>query len=106
MPIKTFADRRTASFSAGERVKEFQSFDRQAVKGLTKLNAAVRLVELRNLPSNHFEALEGDRNDQYSIRINDRWRICFSWIFSEDLAGRDSLIVPGNAVDVEIVDYH
>ncbi|CAK0776726.1 toxin HigB-1 [Gammaproteobacteria bacterium] len=106
MPIKTFADRRTASFAAGKRVKEFQSFDRQAAKGLTKLNAAVRLVELRNPPSNHFEALGGDRNDQYSIRINDRWRICFSWVFSEDPTDRDPLIIPGDAVDVEIVDYH
>ncbi len=70
------------------------------------LNAAARLVELRNPPSNRFEALGGDRNGQYSIRINDRWRICFCWAFSEDPAGKDPLMVPGDAVDVEIADYH
>lgn len=106
MSIKTFADRRTADFAAGERVKAFQSFERQAAKGLTKLNAAARLVELRNPPSNRFEALAGERGDQYSIRINDRWRICFRWEFSEELSLRDPLMVPGNAVDVAIVDYH
>jgi proteic killer suppression protein len=106
MPIRTYADRRTADFAAGARIKEFQAFERQAAKGLTKLNAAVRLIELRNPPSNRFEALGGDRGGQYSIRINDRWRICFRWSFSEDLAGRDPLMVPGEAVDVEIVDYH
>jgi proteic killer suppression protein len=106
MPIKTYADKRSADFAAGKRVKEFQSFDRQAAKGLTKLNASVRLVELRNPPSNRFEALGGDRAGQYSIRINDRWRICFRWAFNEDIAGRDPLLVPGCAVDVEIVDYH
>lgn len=106
MPIKTFADKRTARFAAGERIKECQSIDRQVAKGLTKLNATTRLVELRNPPSNHFEALGGDRGDQYSIRIDDQWRICFRWAFSENPFGRDPLMVPGNAVDVEIVDYH
>lgn len=48
MPIKTFADRRTADFAAGKRVREFQAFERQAAKVLTKLNAAARLIELRN----------------------------------------------------------
>lgn len=106
MPIKSYADKRTAGFAAGKRVPEFQSFASQAAKGLTKLNAAVRLIELRNLPSNHFEALGGDRNGQYSIRINDRWRICFRWVFAEDQTGKDLLLLPGDAVDVEIVDYH
>ena len=106
MPIKSYADKRSADFAAGKRIKEFQSFERQAAKGLTKLNAASRLVELRNPPSNRFEALGGDRHDQYSIRINDRWRICFRWAFSEDPADKDLLLIPGDAVDVEIVDYH
>lgn len=106
MPIRSYADKRTAAFAAGERVREFQAIDRQAAKGLTKLNAAVRLIELRNPPSNRFEALGGERNDHYSIRINDRWRICFRWMFTEVPAGRDPLTVPGDAVDVEIVDYH
>ncbi|CAA7619152.1 Putative plasmid maintenance system killer protein (fragment) [Magnetospirillum sp. LM-5] len=68
--------------------------------------AAVRLVELRNPPSNRFEALGGDRPDQCSIRINDRWRICFRWAFAENPTGKDPLMVLGDAVDVEIVDYH
>lgn len=106
MPIKTFADRRTADFAAGKRVKEFHAFERQAAKALTKLNASARLIELRNPPSNRFETLGGDRDQHYSIRINDRWRVCFRWILSEAADGRDSLLVPGDAVDVEIVDYH
>jgi proteic killer suppression protein len=106
MPIRSFADKRTADFAAGKPVRDFQAFDRQAAKGLTKLNAAARLVELRNPPSNRFEALGGDRSGRYSIRINDRWRICFGWAFSEDPAGTDVLMVPGEAIDVEIVDYH
>ncbi|MFD2233810.1 type II toxin-antitoxin system RelE/ParE family toxin [Phaeospirillum tilakii] len=106
MTIKTYADKRSASFAAGGRVREFQAFERQAAKALTKLNAAARLIELRNPPSNRFEALGGDRNDQYSIRINDRWRVCFRWVFTESPEGRDPLLVPGDAVDVEIVDYH
>lgn len=87
-------------------MQDFQAFERQAAKALTKLNAAARLIELRNPPSNRFEALGGDRNDQYSIRINDRWRVCFRWVFAEALDGRDPLLVPGDAVNVEIVDYH
>jgi proteic killer suppression protein len=106
MPIKSYADKRTADFAAGQRIREFQAFDRQAAKGLTKLNAAARLVELRNPPSNRFEALGGDRTGRYSIRINDRWRVCFRWEFSEEPAGKEPLMVPGDAVDVEIVDYH
>jgi len=60
---------------------------------LTQLNAAVRVEDLRLPPSNRLEALHGDRDGQWSIRINDQWRICFRF---ED----------GDAFDVEIVDYH
>jgi toxin HigB-1 len=60
---------------------------------LNAINAAVYLEDLRQPPSNHLEALKGNRKGQYSIRINDRWRICFEW--------RN-----GNAEQVEIVDYH
>ncbi|OIQ94543.1 toxin HigB-1 [mine drainage metagenome] len=106
MPIKSYADKRSADFAAGKRIKEFQAFERQAVKALTKLNASVRLVELRNPPSNRFEALGGDRKGQYSIRINDQWRVCFRWAFNEPIEDRDPLMIPGDAVDVEITDYH
>jgi len=105
--IRDCADKRTADFLSGKRVKEFQAFERQAVKALTKLNAAVRLADLRNPPSNRFEALGGDRKGWYSIRVNDQWRVCFRWVFTGDVPEDvDPLLVGGDARDVEIVDYH
>jgi proteic killer suppression protein len=107
MPIRNCKDKRTADFMAGKRIKEFQAFERQAAKALTKLQAATRLIDLRHPPSNRFEALSGNRNGQYSIRINDQWRVCFGWAitgeFSEDT---DRLLLPGEPYDVEIIDYH
>lgn len=91
--IKSAADKHTAKFLAGERVPEFQAIERQAQRRLGILDDASCIEDLMRLPSNRFEALSGDRNGQYSIRINDHWRICFT--FSE-----------GDAYDVEIVDYH
>jgi proteic killer suppression protein len=73
----------------------FSGFDRQAHKRLEILSAATSLGDLRGLPGNRLETLRGDRAGQYSIRINDQWRICFEW--PPDAAG------PSN---VEIVDYH
>jgi len=60
---------------------------------LKQLNAATRIDDMRMPPSNRLEALRGNRAGQYSVRINDQWRVCFRW---ED----------GDAADVEIVDYH
>ncbi len=60
---------------------------------LTQLNAATQIEDLRQPPSNHLEALRGDRKGQWSIRINSQWRLCFKFI-------------KGDALDVEIVDYH
>jgi proteic killer suppression protein len=91
--IKSIADKRTASFCSGERVKEFASFERQAQRRLIILGDATCIEDLMNLRSNRFEALGGDRKGRFSIRINDRWRICFKF---ED----------GDAYDVEITDYH
>jgi proteic killer suppression protein len=76
-------------------VAAFSGFDRQAHKRLEVLSAATSLGDLRGLPSNRLEALRGDRAGQYSIRINDQWRICFEW--PQDAAG---------PCHVEIVDYH
>jgi proteic killer suppression protein len=87
-------------------VAEFQAFERQATKALTKLQAVTRLVELRNPPSNRFEALSGERKGQYSIRINDQWRVCFQWSFTQARDGLDGLMAEGEACEVEIVDYH
>ncbi len=92
--ILSFRDRRTERFAAGEFVREFQSFEAQAERRLAILNAAPSLRTLAELPGNRLEALQGNREGQYSIRINRRWRICFSWPDG-----------PG-PTDVEIVDYH
>lgn len=79
----------------------------QAQRRLTYLNEANRLADLRALPSNRFESLSGDRVSQYSIRINEQWRVCLRWELRQPLAqGIDILIAEGNAIDVEIVDYH
>ena len=107
MAITSCKDKRTEDFIAGARVREFQGFERQAAKTLARLHSAVRLGDLRYPPANRFEALKGDRVGQYSIRINDRWRICFRWAPSGGAAaGADSLLTEGDAIDVEIVDYH
>ena len=91
--IRSFKNRRTEAFHGGERIARFQSFARQAHKRLRVLDAADTLEALMRLPSNRFEALSGDRKGQFSIRVNERWRICFEW--RED-----------GAHNVEIVDYH
>lgn len=73
--------------------RRFHSIERIALRKLDMLEAVVNVEALRIPPSNHFEALHGNREGQYSIRINRQWRICFTWH-------------DGNAHDVEIVDYH
>ena len=85
----------TADFAAGKRVKAFSGFERAARLKMDRLEAATLLKDLAMLPGNRFEALKGDRRGQYSIRINDQWRICFEW--PEQSTG---------PVNVEIVDYH
>lgn len=93
--IVSYRDKRTQRFAAGERVKDFSGFARQAEMRLDRLDAAQALSDLAALPGNRLEALRGDRLGQYSIRINDQWRLCFTWPATS----------PGPA-DVEIVDYH
>jgi proteic killer suppression protein len=93
--IVGYRDKRTRDFAAGNRVKAFSGIDRPACLKLDRLEAAIALRDLSVLPGNRFEALAGDRKGQYSIRINDQWRICFEW--------PDRAPVPSN---VEIVDYH
>ncbi len=77
--IQSFKNKQTRRLFEGDRVPAFQSFTRQAEKRLRVLDAADRLEALMRLPSNRFKALGGDRKGQYSIRINDQWRICFEW---------------------------
>jgi len=93
--ILSYRDRRTRDFAEGKRVKSFSGIQRAAELKLDRLEAATSLRDLAALPGNRFEALSGDRKGQYSIRINDQWRICFEWA-----AGDRG---PSN---VEIVDYH
>lgn len=90
-----FRDKRTEQFANKERVKEFQAIERQAKKRLGILLAARDRADLMRLPSNHFEALGGERRGQFSIRINSQWRLCFEW--------PDNASQPSN---IEIVDYH
>ncbi len=107
MAICGCRDRRTQRCLAGERVKEFQACADAAAKALTKLQAAVILADLRFPPSNKFEALHGDRNGQFSLRINAQYRVCFTWVPRAPApAETDALQVPGDAHDVEITDYH
>jgi proteic killer suppression protein len=93
--IVSYRDKRTRDFAAGERVKAFSGIERPARLKLDRLEAATVLSDLAHLPGNRFEVLKGDRKGQYSIRINDRWRICFEW--------PEGSLGPAN---VEIVDYH
>jgi proteic killer suppression protein len=85
--ILSFRDKRTELFAKGEFVRAFQGFDRQGWKRLEILDAALTLADLAGLPSNRLEALRGDRAGQYSIRINQKWRMCFEWPVSAK--GRD-----------------
>lgn len=91
--IVGYSDRRTERFAAGEFVAAFQGFERQAARRLAILNAAPSLETLRALRGNRLQALRGARKGQYSIRINQQWRICFVWS-------------DRGPSDVEIVDYH
>ncbi len=93
--IIDFKNKRTEAFANGERVREFSGFERQGWKRLEILDAAASLEDLRALPSNRLEALHGDREGLFSIRINLQWRICFEW--PHGAAGPSQ---------VEIVDYH
>lgn len=91
--IKSFQDKDTEKFASGETVRRFRAFERVAFRKIKYLMAAAALEDLRIPPGDRLEAISGDRAGQYSIRINDQWRICFVW--------RD-----GEAENVEIVDYH
>lgn len=91
--IRSFKDSETEALFAGRFSRRFQNVARVAQRKLQQLNAARELRDLAAFPGNRLEALAGDRRGQHSIRVNDRYRICFVW--------RD-----GDADDVEIVDYH
>ena len=93
--ILSYRDKRIEAFARGDFVREFQGFAIQANKRLEILEAATSIEDLRALPSNRFEALKGNRAGQFSIRVNQQWRMCFKW--PQGANGPSEL---------EIVDYH
>ena len=91
--IKSFKCRDSEAMFNGKRIERFISIQSAAMRKLALLNVAGRIEDLRVPPGNRLEALKGKRQGQWSVRINDQWRICFRF-------------EAGNAFDVEIVDYH
>ena len=91
--IRTFRDKDVEALFHDNVVPRFRNIERTARRKLLYLNAAKRLEDLRVPPGNQLEALKGGRKGQHRIRVNDQWRICFTWH-------------EGEAVNVEIVDYH
>jgi proteic killer suppression protein len=92
--IGNYRDKRTRNFAAGPQVKAFEGIAHRLGMKLDQLDAALALRDL-DLPGNRLEALKGDRKGQYSIRLNDQWRICFEWPKGAD-----------GPMNVEVVDYH
>ena len=92
--IQSFADRHTERFyHSGTSRRLPAEIHKRATMRLLQLNAATRIEDLRMPPSNRLEQLRGDRAGQWSVRINDQWRVCFRF-------------ENGDAFDVEITDYH
>jgi proteic killer suppression protein len=91
--IQSFGSRETKELFQYQHCRRFRALERVALRELLQLHAATELRILASPPGNQLEALRGNRKGQHSIRINDRWRICFVW--------RN-----GHCFDVEMVDYH
>jgi proteic killer suppression protein len=91
--IRSFRDKDVESLFNDKPVRRFRAIERAARRKLLYLHRARTLEDLTAPPGNHLESLKGDRKGHYSIRINDQWRVCFTW-------------KAGDAHEVEIVDYH
>lgn len=91
--IRTFRNKDTRALFEGRYPRRWQAIRHTAERKLAQLHAAATLEFLRSPPGNRLEALKGNRTSQWSIRINDQWRVCFRW-------------ADGDVYDVEITDYH
>ncbi len=91
--IRSFKSPDTRALFEGGHPRRFRAFERAAIRKLQMLDDATDLRDLAAIPGNRLEQLKGDRKGQWSVRINDQWRVCFVWR-------------KGDAFDVEIVDYH
>jgi proteic killer suppression protein len=91
--IQSFADEETRQLFLTGRSRRHGTLARMAVRKIQAIDFATGLEDLRNPPGNHLEKLHGDREGQFSIRVNDQHRVCFRW-------------EEGGAWDMEIVDYH
>lgn len=91
--IKSFKCKKTSDLFSDKSVRAFVNIQKAARRKLQILHAAKDLQDLRSPPSNRLEGLKGNRKGQYSIRINEQWRLCFEWDGN-------------NAWNVEIIDYH
>ena len=91
--IRSFKDKDTKAIFRQERVRRFQQIASVALRRLVQIDSADELRDLASPPANRLEPLKGNRVGQYSVRINDQYRICFRWN-------------NGHAYDVEITDYH
>ena len=91
--IMSYGDPDVRAFFEGERIRRWINVERTLMRKLAMLNDTRKLEDLRDPPSNRLKSLRGDRNGQYSIRVNDQYRICFVWN-------------NGNAHSVTVVDYH
>ena len=93
MSIQSFKSKDTETLYQSGKSRAFGNITNVVFRKLDMLNAAAALKDLRSPPGNHLEALSGNRAGQHSVRVNDKWRVCFTW-------------TPAGPEDVEIVDYH
>ena len=91
--IRSFRDSDTERLFRGEKTRRFKNIQDVARRKLDMIEAATKSMDLMAPPGNRLEKLSGNREGQYSIRVNKQWRVCFEW-------------ADGDAYNVEIVDYH